>query len=89
MRFFPAFSRAAGKNSGSHREVLGLRVVEDDGGGRLLRVELVFFGEGDADLIGVEQRQELLLVGEVGAGGVAEGVAAVALARQPHFAGTI
>jgi hypothetical protein len=30
-----------------------------------------FFGEGDADLLGVQQRQELLLVGEVGAGRVA------------------
>ena len=32
-------------------------------------VELVFLGEGDADLVGAEQRQDLLLVGEVGAGG--------------------
>src|SRR5882757_2810547 len=37
----------------SHGEVLRLGVVEDDGGGRLLGVELVFFGEGDADLLGV------------------------------------
>ena len=39
-----------------HRKVFGLRVVDDDGGGRLLGVELVFFGEGDADFLGVEQR---------------------------------
>jgi hypothetical protein len=37
--------------------------------------ELVFVAELDADLLGVEEFQELALVGEVGAGGVAEGVA--------------
>jgi hypothetical protein len=35
-----------------HRKILRLRVVDDDGGGGLLRVELVFLGEGDADLGG-------------------------------------
>jgi hypothetical protein len=29
-------------------------VVEDDGGGGLLGVELVFFGTGDADFLGAE-----------------------------------
>jgi hypothetical protein len=35
-------------------------------------VELVFFGEGDVDLLGAEQRQELLLVGAVGVDGIIE-----------------
>jgi hypothetical protein len=52
--FFPVFSRAAGKTAASHRKVLGLGVVEDDGGGGLLGVELVFFAEGDADFLGAE-----------------------------------
>jgi hypothetical protein len=30
-----------------------------------LRVEVVFFGEDDADFIGIGHRQQLLLVGEV------------------------
>jgi len=55
--------------------------MEDDGRGQLLRVELVFLGEGDADRLGVERR-ELLLVGEIRAGGVAEGIAAVAVALR-------
>ena len=58
-------------------------MVEDDGRGRLLGVELVFFGERDADLLGIEQRQQLLLVGVVGASRVAEGIlAATALHEQ-------
>jgi hypothetical protein len=36
----------------SHREILGLRVIDDDSRGRLLGVELVFLIEGDADLLG-------------------------------------
>jgi len=32
-----------------------------------LGVELVSFGKDDADFIGIEHRQQLLLVGEVGA----------------------
>jgi hypothetical protein len=32
-----------------------------------LGVELAFFGEDDADFIGIKHRQQLLLVGEVGA----------------------
>jgi len=59
-----------GKTPASHREVLRLWVVHQDGRGRLLGVELVFLGEGDADFLGAEQRQQLLLVGEVGAGGI-------------------
>ena len=65
-------------------EIARLGVVQDDRGGRLLGVELVLVGQLDADPRGVEQREQLALVGEVGAGGVAEGVAraAVALLEQ-------
>jgi len=55
--FFPVIPVRQGKTGGSHREVLGLRVVDDDRRGRLLRVELVFLGEGDADFLGAEQPQ--------------------------------
>ena len=46
----------------------------------MLGVELVLLGEGDADLFGAEQGQELLLVGEVRTGRVAERIAAAAIA---------
>src|SRR5690348_13320181 len=55
-------------------------MMHDNGGGGLLGVELVFFRERDADVVGAQQCQELALVGEVGAGGVAKGVAAAAIA---------
>jgi hypothetical protein len=32
-------------------------MVDDDGRGGLLGLELVFLGEGDADLFGAQQRQ--------------------------------
>jgi hypothetical protein len=41
----------------------------DDGRGRLLGVELVLVGERDADLLGVEQREQRALVGEIGQAG--------------------
>jgi hypothetical protein len=44
-------------------------VVEDDGGGGLRGVELVFFAEGDADFLGAEQRQQLLLSARLGQAG--------------------
>src|SRR5947209_8236327 len=43
-----------------NREVLRLRMCHDDGAGRLLGVELVFLGEGEAELVGAEQGEELL-----------------------------
>ena len=46
----------------------------------MLGVELVLVGERDADLLGVQERQDLALVGEVRAGGIAEGIAAAAIA---------
>jgi hypothetical protein len=52
----------------------------DDGRGRLLGVDLVLLGERDADLLGVQEREERALVGEIGAGGIAEGVAVAAIA---------
>ena len=50
-------------------------VEDDDGAGGLFGVELVFVREGHADAFGVEEAEELGLVLEVRAGGVAEGVA--------------
>ena len=40
-----------------YRKILRLRVVEDDRGGRLLGVELVFFAQGEADLGGAQKIQ--------------------------------
>ena len=50
----------------------------------MLGVELVFLGKDDADRLGTQQRQQLFLVGEVGAGVVAERVAADALDLGEH-----
>jgi len=64
------FSSAQGKIAlRPHTEKYLAWGVEDNGGGRLLGVELVLFGEGDADLLGVEQCQQLLLVGKAGQAG--------------------
>src|SRR5690606_15737409 len=57
-------------------EVLGLGVVRDQRRGGLLRVELVLLRQRDPDPLGVEQLEQLHLILEVGAGGVAERVAA-------------
>jgi len=45
---------SGGDRRGSDREVLGLGVVDDYGGSRLLGVELVFLRKGDADLVGAQ-----------------------------------
>lgn len=63
----------------SYVEVLGFGVMDDDGAGGLLGVDLPIFGEVAADAGGVEQREEFFLVLQVGAGGVAEGVARAAV----------
>src|SRR5260221_13283452 len=68
----------------SHREILRLRVRDDDRRGRLLRVELVLLAEGDAHLVGAQQRKQLFLVAEIGTGGIAEGIAAAAIALVEH-----
>jgi hypothetical protein len=56
-------------NSGSDRKVLRLRVMDDDGGGGFLGVELVFFGEGDADFFGAQQRQSCCWSARLGQAG--------------------
>ena len=63
-----------------HAEVTGVGVVEDEGGDGGLGLHHVAFGEGDADLFGLEGGEELALHGEVGAGWVAEAVALAAVA---------
>src|SRR5438874_1872953 len=61
-------------------EVLGLGMVDDDRGRRLLRLELELLGERDLDPAGVEQVHQDALVLQVGTGWVAEGVARTAVA---------
>src|SRR6185437_15427076 len=57
----------------SHREILRLRMRHDDRRGRLLGIELVLLGEHDA-----------VLVAAIGAGRIAEGIAAAAIALVEH-----
>src|SRR3546814_6179897 len=59
-------------------------MMQHDRRGRLLRVELVLVGQHDADLRRLEQAQELLLVPQLRAGRVAEGVARAAIALAEH-----
>src|SRR4051812_18205988 len=73
-------------------EVARLRMVQDDGAGALLGPELVLVGQLDADPGGTQQLQQRRLIGEVGAGRVAEAVAraAVALLEQlAHLPGVV
>src|SRR5215472_2254986 len=72
---------------GSDGEIFGLRVVDDDRRGRLLRLELVFLGKGDADLVGAQQREQLTLVGKIGACRVAERISAATVALLKHRVG--
>src|SRR3954451_9146575 len=56
-------------------EVLGFRMVHDDGVGRLLRVQLELLGQRDTDAVRLQQLDHLRPVLEVRAGRVAERVA--------------
>ena len=49
------------------REVRRLRVVHDQRGRRLLRLELVLLVEPEPDALGMEEPEDLLLIGELGA----------------------
>src|ERR1043166_5342375 len=76
----------------SQREVFGLRVVQHDGAGRLLRPELVLLAHHDAAALGAQEREQAVLVREVGAGGIAEGIARAAIAllqELRHLAGVL
>src|SRR5688500_6420347 len=66
-------------------EVLRLRMKHDDRRRRLLGIELILLGQRDTDAVRLEQAEELLLVGEIGARGIAEGVAAAAVALVQHL----
>src|SRR5437879_2141491 len=69
-----------------HQVIHGRRVVDDDRARRCLGHELVRRGQRDADrLLGREELEELGLVGEVGAGAVAEGVALAALLLEAEL----
>src|SRR5690348_6015973 len=60
---------------GSDTEVLRLGVVDDDGVGRLLGVELHLFGQLDADPGRFKQADHLGPVGQVRASGIADRIA--------------
>jgi len=49
-------------------------MMKNDGAGGLFRPELVFVAKFDADFLGAEEGEELVLIGDVRAGGVAEGI---------------
>src|ERR1043165_2248160 len=68
-----------------NREILRLFVVDDDGGGGLFGHELEFFAQLDINARRREQLEELRLVFEVRAGGIAEAEARglVALMKEP------
>src|SRR3954454_5905792 len=59
-----------------HAEVRGLRVVGDDRDRRLLRLDGVAAGQAQPDLLGVQQLEDLLMLGLLRAGRVAPRVAA-------------
>ncbi len=64
----------------SRYKILGLGMVDDDGVGALLGLQVELLGEAHADvLLGLEQAEDLRLVLEVGAGGIAEGVTRAAI----------
>jgi len=66
------FSRvSSGGSLGSGDEVLRLGVMADDGGGRLLRMELEALAHLDADALGIEKFDHQSVVLESGAGRVA------------------
>ena len=60
-------------------KVLGLGVMADDGGCRLLGVELEPLADFNADLVGGQQLDHLGVVLEIRAGRVAPGVAPAAV----------
>src|SRR3546814_13732562 len=66
-------------------EVFRLRVMEHDRRRALFRMELVLVAELHPDLAGIEEAEKLVLVLQVRAGGIAEGVAAAAVALLEHL----
>src|SRR5262249_55560143 len=61
-------------------------MVENEGGGGLLRDELPAFGQGESDPLGGEEAEELLVLGKVRAGRVAPGRAAPLTFRKAQLA---
>ena len=71
--------------SDSRHKILGLGMVDDDGVGALLRLQVKLLGKAHAYvLLGFEQAEDLRLVFQIRAGRVAEGVtlAAIFLVKQ-------
>ena len=60
-------------------------MVDDEGGGGLLGVELVALGDADAHRAGVEQAVDEVVLAEVRAGGVAPGVALAGFFADAEF----
>src|SRR3546814_16080070 len=59
--------------------------MEHDRRRALFRMELVLVAELHPDLAGIEEAEKLVLVLQVRAGGIAEGVAAAAVALLEHL----
>src|ERR1051325_1912584 len=58
-----------------NREVFCLRVVDNNSRSRLFRFQLKFLAELHVDAVRLQQRKELLLIFEIGTGGITEAVA--------------
>ena len=67
-------------------EVLGLRMVDDDGAGGLFGIDLPVFSERAADAGGVQEGEEFFLVAHVRARGIAEAVARAAVMLREQVA---
>ena len=74
-----------------HHEVAGFGMVDDDSARALFGVPLEGFAQFDADALGGEERGHPRLLLEVGAGGVAEGVAGalVAAGKRSRMVGAV
>ena len=70
----------------SHIKILRARMVHHNRGSRLLGHELKLFGERHADARGIEQAEELGLIFEIRACGIAEGIARAAFVPEQRIA---
>jgi hypothetical protein len=62
-------------------------VVDDNGGGRVLGDELERFGQGDANqAVGIQEAEDVGLLLQVGAGGVAPAIALAAVGVEAKLA---
>lgn len=70
-----------------HHKIFGLGMMDNYAVGALLRLKVEALGEMHADVFfGLEEAEDLGLIFEVGAGGVAEGVAGAAILLMEEVA---